>query len=60
MAKEVYTIKELREMGYGRNELQRIAHSEDFYRVGHKEGTVYKFNLEKLKKYLERRTQWQY
>ena len=60
MMKEVYTIKELRAMGYGRNELQRIAHSEEFYKVGHREGTVYKFNLEKLKKYLERRTQWQY
>lgn len=57
---EVFTMKELREKGYGRNELQRIAHSEDFYLVGHKEGTVYKFNLKKLEKYLERRTQWQY
>lgn len=56
--KEVYTIKELREMGYGRNELQRICHSEDFYLVGHREGTVYKINLEKLKKYFERREKW--
>ena len=54
--KEVYTIKELRDLGYGRNELQRLAHCEDFYRFGHREGTVYKFNLRKLEKYLEIRT----
>ena len=56
---EVFTIKELREKGYGRNELQRICRSEDFWQVGHKEGTVYKINLQKLEKYLERRTKWQ-
>lgn len=40
-----YTIKELREVkGYGRNYLQRLCHSEDFWQFGHKEGTVYKIN----------------
>lgn len=57
--KVVYTIKELREMGYGRNELQRLVHSEDFYQFGHKEGTVYKINLKKFQDYLERRTKWE-
>ena len=57
--KELYTIKELREKNYGRNFLQRLCHSEDFWQFGHKEGTVYKFNLAKLEKYLERRTKWQ-
>ena len=57
--KEVFTIKELREKGYGRNELQRLAHCEDFHKFGHREGTVYKFNLKKLENYLERRTRWE-
>ena len=56
---EVYTIKELVGKGYGLNELRRICRSEDFWQVGHKEGTVYKINLQKLEKYLERRTKWQ-
>lgn len=55
-----YTIKELREVkGYGRNYLQRLCHSEDFWQFGHKEGTVYKINLAKLEKYEERRTKWE-
>lgn len=58
--KEVFTIREMHEKGYGRNELYRVAHSEDFWQVGHKDGTVYKFNLEKYKKYKERKTKWQY
>lgn len=60
MTQELFTIKELREKGYGRNYLQRLCHSEDFWQVGHKEGTVYKINLQKLEKYLERRTKWEY
>ena len=59
MTQELFTIKELREKGYGRNELQRLCHSDDFWQFGHKEGTVYKINLPKLEKYLERRTKWQ-
>lgn len=57
---EVFTIKELREKGYGRNYLQRMCHSPDFWQYGHKEGTVYKINLKKLEKYEERRTKWEY
>lgn len=58
--KKKYTIKELQELGYGRNMLRRLAHDKnDFPEVGHKEGTVYKFDLEKLEKYLERRTKYE-
>lgn len=55
-----FTIKQLREeWNYGRNYLQRLCHSEDFWQFGHKEGNVYKINLAKLEKYEERRTKWQ-
>lgn len=58
--KEIYTLRELRELGYPRNMLQRIAHSEEIHQVGFKDGRNIYFNKAKLDKYLERRTQWLY
>lgn len=58
--KEIYKMKELTELGYGRNQLQRLAHSEDFHEVGFRDGRQIYFNKAKLEKYLERRTKWQY
>lgn len=60
MTKEIYTIKELRDLGYGRNMLQRLSHSENFHEVGFRDGRQIYFNKTKLEKFLERRTKWQY
>lgn len=58
--KEVYSISELAGMGFPKKYLVRIAHSDEFYRIGFKDGRQYYFYKSKLEKYLERRTKWQY
>lgn len=60
MSKEVYSIKELRELGYPRNMLQRLSHSEEFHKVGFRDKRNIYFIKQKLEKYLERKTEWQY
>lgn len=60
MTQEVFTIKELRKIGYGRNMLQRLARDPDAFReVGFRDGRQIYFWKTKLEKYLERRTKWQ-
>ena len=53
MNKEVYSIKELRELGYPRNMLQRLSHSEEFHKVGFRDKRNIYFIKQKLEKYLE-------
>ena len=54
--KEVYTIPELKEMGFPEKELRDIARSENFPDVGFKSGVKAFFYLPDLKKELKRRT----
>ena len=61
--KAVMSIAELVAEGFPEAELREIAKSEDFSAVGFrgekKRSKIY-FYTEKLKKHLERRTEWQY
>lgn len=61
--KAVMSIAELVAEGFPEAELREIAKSEDFPEIGFrgekKRSKIY-FYTEKLKKHLERRTEWQY
>lgn len=54
--KEVYSISELVEMGFPRQKLEKVAHSENFPDCGFKSGRKAYFFLPDLKKELKRRT----
>lgn len=61
--KAVMSLQELKGEGFPEAMLREIANSDDFPEVGFrtekKRSKIY-FYTEKLKKYLERRTTWQY